>query len=251
VPDSDMGYAIGVDSSRGTGATPSCMSIGNVATGEKVAEYVTAHEEGRPDRFAARAVALAKWFKSRTGVGAHIAWERTGPGEVFGKTVLELGWENVYYPDRSGKKKSSKKFLGDDSLRTPGWVPNRASKYDLLDEYQTALAQRRFINRSTNAVRECEHYKMTPLGVRHVKHGTSTKQRITIRDDESGATENHGDRVIADALCNRGMRSMGGGGLRDIAKRAAEESPASLVGTMAGRMQLAAENSWEQELWGV
>ena len=78
----------------GTGATPSCLSFGNAQTGERVAEYITAHVD--PKALAPIAVALCWLFKAQNGEPARMAWEIPGPGVSFGGRVIELGFRNVY-----------------------------------------------------------------------------------------------------------------------------------------------------------
>ena len=76
---------------------------------------------------------------------------------------------------------------------TPGWFSTKEGKLSLLGDYRKALASGEFINRSYQAIREAREYVFTATG--SVEHARSIN---TV--DPTGARENHGDRVIADAL---------------------------------------------------
>lgn len=188
-PRSEGGYAIGVDTSSGTGATNSCASVIDRASGEKVAEYATPFE--RPDSFAAKVVALCKLFRGQDGSPAMLIWESGGPGEVFGKAVLEMGYRNIWY-------RSSEKSLVRRVSDVPGWVPSAQSRMELLSELRTAMSTRQFLNRSASAVEECRAFVYTPQGVEYAE--AKGFDALTGKPDPSGARANHGDRVIADAL---------------------------------------------------
>src|SRR5262249_41198462 len=92
-PESD--YAAGADVSTGSGATNSCLSVVECKTGEKVAEYATPYL--RPEAFAAKAVALCRYFRPVGEEGAAFCWEMQGPGVVFGQKVIASGYRRVYY----------------------------------------------------------------------------------------------------------------------------------------------------------
>jgi len=185
----DRNYCLGVDVAAGTGASNSCITIGDCKTKEKIGEYAV--NKFKPHELAKVAVAMARWLKGSTGT-ARLIWEANGPGREFGDTVIELGYRNVYYRvnERSLSKKQSD---------TPGWFSTKEGKLALLGDYRKALAASEFINRSYQAIREAREYVFTATG--SVEHARSIN---TI--DPTGARENHGDRVIADALCWRGMK---------------------------------------------
>ena len=185
----DRNYVLGVDVAAGTGASNSCISITDCKTKEKIGEYAV--NKYKPHELAKVAVAMARWLKGSSGT-ARLIWEANGPGREFGDTVIELGYRNVYYRvnERSLSKKQSD---------TPGWFSTKEGKLALLGDYRKALAANEFINRSYQAIREAREYVFTAAG--SVDHAGSIN---TI--DPTGARENHGDRVIADALCWRGMK---------------------------------------------
>ncbi len=179
-------YVIGADVSAGTASSNSVLSVGDVHTKEKVAELAISTLS--PHEFALLAVVLCKWFHN-----ARLCWEVNGPGLSFSKEVKRLQYGNVYYREdvnswyRKGKQSNR-----------AGWHSTRDSKRVLLTDYRTDLAKGRFVNRSEAALEECKFYiEMQTGGLEHSK-----SQRT---NDPTGAKENHGDRVIADALASMMM----------------------------------------------
>lgn len=177
-------YGAGADLSTGSGATPSCISIQAASTGEKVLEYTTAFMD--PISLAPLVMALCWLFKNEDGEGALLAWEMQGPGIVFGKTVIDLGYRRVYY--RTAEHALSMKVSD-----TPGWVPTPNNQRVMLEDYRAALSTRRFVNRSWRALDECLAFVYD--GVGKVRHGGEASV-----NDPTGARENHGDRVVGDGL---------------------------------------------------
>jgi hypothetical protein len=177
-------FAAGADIAAGTGATNSCLSVVNCETGEKVAEYATPY--ARPEQFARTCVALCRAFGDGAGEGCRFIWEQQGPGIVFGLEIIRLGYRNVYY--RRNEQSLSKK-----ESDTPGWYPSPDNKRSVHERYRAALAQRKFVNRSAEALAECLAYVVAATG--HVEYGGGAAG-----DDPTGARVNHGDRVVADAL---------------------------------------------------
>lgn len=195
-------YGAGADLSTGSGATPSCLSFVNCSTGEKVLEYANPFID--PIGLAPLAVALCWLFCDESGEGAYFAWEMHGPGIKFGQTVIELGYRNVYF------RTNEQALLGTPS-DIPGWVPHPTNKRVLLEDYRMALSTRRMINRSARALDETLSFIFDGQG--KIKHGAEESE-----GDPTGARENHGDRVIADALAWK----MSKGRLGNLIIRAAE-----------------------------
>ena len=178
-PLSDERFVVGADISAGTGASNSCLSVVNVQTAVKVAEYTA--PDVFPEEFARIAVALCRFFND-----AFLIWEANGPGRNFGGKVMEFGYSDVYY-------RRNEASVAKTRTSTPGWYSTPGNKEDLLGNYRGKLAEKKFINRSAEAVRECYYYQYI------------TSNRIGIpgkidEKDPSGARDQHGDRVIADAL---------------------------------------------------
>lgn len=193
-PDKDGQYVVGCDIAVGTGATNSCLTVADMVTGEKVLEY--ANPNIMPSDFGKLAVAISLFFKGRDGSTATLIWEANGPGRLFGIAVKDTGYPNIYYRENI-----------DTNITTdyPGWVSNPTTKLALLGEYRRALNQSEFTNRSVLAVTECGQYMMEDNSIEH-----RAVQRAKDQKDPSGARENHGDRVIADALTWWAMRDNAG-----------------------------------------
>ena len=186
----DAQYVVGADVSMGTGASNSAASVADPSTGEKVAEW--AMPTMPPTDFAVFCVALARLFAGREGSGAKLIWEAAGPGRSFGSRVMESGFSNFYF--RTDDKLVSRKMSD-----VPGFWPTLDSKNDLLERYKDALRDARFINRSSRALAEAREYIVFEnRAVGHARSGNAT--------DPTGARENHGDIVIADALACKLIR---------------------------------------------
>ena len=179
-------YVIGIDVAMGAGSSNSTLSIWDVAKAEKVGEYSNPNID--PAAFARLAVALAWRCSGKNRTGAFLCWEANGPGWGFGKAVSRCGYGNFYYSLKN--EKSSRSMVSDN----PGWFSTKATKLNLLLEFNRAIKEREAIIRSDTTIRECREYVFAPDG--DVIHGGSK-----FRDaDPSGAGANHGDMVIADAL---------------------------------------------------
>lgn len=182
-------YAFGSDVAHGEGATPSCISGVDGKNGKKVLEYKDALI--KPIDFANLLVALARYFVDENNDTAMVAWEVPGPGNSVTMRVLELNYRRIYYTENPFKDelRGAKKMRPD----KPGWRNTENSCLSLLVDYQNALRERTFINRSEEALNDCLMFKFNKTG--KVAHAL-----IASKDDPSGARDNHGDLVIADAL---------------------------------------------------
>lgn len=184
-------YFVGSDISEGGGGSNSCLSIvdgtdGTARYGEKVVEYVNPRIS--VDDFALVSTALCWLFADPNGNPALLAFEMQGPGLRYWKKIEEgTRFRHVYY------RRDELVEYGKITDR-PGWVPDPKSKRLTLEDYRSALANGRFINRSELALDECLLFQYSPDGNR-VYHSGELSQA-----DPSGAGGNHGDRVIADAL---------------------------------------------------
>lgn len=222
-------YAAGADVGTGGGATPSCLSIVDVKTGEKVLEYANAHVE--PKEFARIAIALCKLFESPEGTPCRLIWEIPGPGLNFGKEVMELGFTHVYF--RTAELPHTREIKVSER---PGWASSPKENVLLLDDYRTALALRQFTNYSAKALEECKSFRYTKDG-NGVEHADSAN-----KDDPQKARSNHGDRVIADALAWKLAR-----GKQKVVKQKESDEPPLL--SLAWRRQLNQNKRREQEEW--
>ena len=180
-PPTDRQYVIGGDVSTGSGASNSCLSVADTKHKAKFASFVAC--DLRPEQFADYAHALGRFFTGLDDQEALIGWECQGPGHQFGSRLVDLGYGNMYYHVRRDGS----------SMRGPGWPVNDDSKRNLLTEYGRAVLSGEFTNRDKEALEECLRYRWEPKGkIAHV--------RSVAGKDGSGASANHGDRAVADAI---------------------------------------------------
>lgn len=179
----DRRFVIGADISAGTGASNSALAVYDIDTTEKVAEF--ADPNIKPDDFARMTIALARWFNF-----AVIVPDRTGPtGEVFVTRIKAEAPDLIIYRVRETNK------VGLHTSDKEGVFLQGQMRAKILFQYRDAIGKVKIINRSAVAMNETLSFicKMDG-GIEHsaALHAT----------DPSGASANHGDRVIADALAN-------------------------------------------------
>ena len=190
-PDQTLDYVFGVDIGKGMGASNSVISVGCVQQRRKVAELATALFA--PHDFALLAAASAIWFGgSQRGHRPFIIWEANGdPGIYFGKMLVRTLQYPNYYLDRHAVSK-----LRTPKAKTYGWHSSTDKKAELLNEYRRALAHGGFINPSEIALNEAETY---------IYFAGGQIGPACLIEESAAAKKTHGDRVIADALCLKGM----------------------------------------------
>ena len=233
-PPRNEDYVAGVDVSMGQGGASSSNSVIVIASrhsGKKVAELASPNIP--PEQLADYAIAMCMWFVGPSGP-ALLIHEDMGPAVQFRNRVFETSFRNLYYrgtTDQFSKKKSKK----------VGWIANKKSKRELLGSYSYALGEGIFINPSEIALLECKEYQVGINGsIDHIASITT--------DDPSGAKDNHGDRVIADALANWVLFELREG-RRDFMQPLTvrpERAPATsiLAERMAAQEQEKDENLW-------
>lgn len=189
-------YAGGVDASFGKGSTNSVLSIANINTGKKILEYAIPNMY--PDRFAIKCYAILTWLDF-----PWLYWEKQGPGDTFGDEIVKLNYPKIFIPVDTSK-------LGNKVSDRFGWMPTNNNKDTLLSVYRTALSTRDFENPSREALLETLEWVNGPKG--YPVHNTSLRSasgKKGVPVDPSGASQNHGDRVIADALVWRVVKERG------------------------------------------
>lgn len=172
-------FCVACDISYGAGATPSVASIADKATGRKVGEFVT--DQSKPSEFAESVVELCHVFNH-----AYLAWESNGPGREFGERVIELGYKHIYWRRNEERVDAA-------PTTNPGFRMSRDSKKALMGRYQRCLATGEFVNPSDDALRQCLEYIVVGDKVNHA--GSMDKNKPLAYGS------NHGDYVIADAMC--------------------------------------------------
>jgi hypothetical protein len=189
-PDQTKNYILGVDISKGMGASNSVVSVLCAETREKIAEYADANT---PPYDLARIVAAAAiWFGgARSGGHPLVIWEANGdPGYDFGRVFVKtLQYPNYYVDKASGtvRERTGKRY---------GWHSSREKKAQLMGLLDRAYAHGGIINHSGEALDEALSYVYYEDGgcgpAEYVKESESTRSA-------------HGDRVIADALVLLGV----------------------------------------------
>lgn len=184
-PDQTRPWCFGVDLGAGVGAANTVFSVGDALTRAKVAEYATPGVT--PERAAPAAALAGIWFGGAAGRAAFMQFEINGGGEVFARSLIEMGYPNLAHQSDHPGDVSSK-----DSRRF-GWRSTEESKRTLLSTYRGALHSGRFRNPSDAALAEC-------LTFRYTKSGRIESVRATSDPTDEVARIPHGDRTVADAL---------------------------------------------------
>jgi hypothetical protein len=188
-PDQSKNYIIGIDVSKGQGASNSIMSVLCAETREKVAEYVDSNVP--PYELARLAAAAALWFGgARRGGHPLCIWEANGPGWDFGRVFVKTLQYPAYFSDKTAgtvTEKVGKKY---------GWHSSREKKEQLLGILRRAYAHGSFINHSEKALDEALTY------VYYDEGGIGPAE---FAKEPEAARLTHGDRVMADALVLLGV----------------------------------------------
>ncbi|MEM9082600.1 MAG: terminase family protein [Planctomycetota bacterium] len=178
-------YVMGVDIAMGTGASNSVIAVSDMQTGESVAEFCDSRT--KPHELAEQAIDLGKLFTDSDGGSPLLIWERNGPGSIFGSTVMELGYSNLYRTVDMTKYDRRR-------ARDPGFHKSPSSGKLLLERFREGLLNKWYVCRSSEAIDELKRYVYT--ADQKIVHAESVSSI-----DPSGARDSHGDRVIAHALC--------------------------------------------------
>ena len=185
-------YTLGVDISRGQGASNSVVSVLCNETREKVAEYADANT---PPYDLARIVAAAAVWVGGARSGGHplVIWEANGPGWDFGRQIVRVMQYPNFYTDKTAgtiTEKGRKKY---------GWHSTREKKEQLMGILRRAYAHGGIINHSAEALDEALTY------VYYTDGGLGPAE---FTKESEAARLTHGDRVIADALILLGVEGM-------------------------------------------
>lgn len=226
-------YVAGADVAEGTssistdGASNSSIAIGDSASGRKVAEYTRPGIE--PHKLAEVAIALCKWFRAEDKSPAYLIWEANGPGQSFGLTVAESGF-SFFYCRRNETSVSRQ------PTNNPGFWSDNKTKPMVMRDYHKALKAGLFVNPSLESIEEARHYIYGQNG--QIYHSRSAKSI-----DPTGARDNHGDRVIADAML--------WWGIKERPHREEKKTSEPVYGTLAWRKEQADRENKEDELAAV
>ena len=182
-PDQSKTYTLGIDISKGMGASNSTISIMCNETREKIASF--ADSATPPYELAKIATAAAVWAGGKST--PLIIWENNGdPGFDFGRQLVHVyRYPNIYYAKQPGtiSEKRGKRY---------GWRSSPEQKAIALGMLRRAYAHGGFINHDEKALDEALTY------VHYEGGGIGPAEMV----EESESTRKaHGDRVIADMLC--------------------------------------------------
>jgi hypothetical protein len=192
-PNQSHNYIVGCDIALGTGQSNSIASVFDCNTNRKVGRWRCPNTS--PTHFAELVVALCHWVGGATKF-PFLIWEANGPGQIFGRRVVNLGYDFIF-------RHREEKKIGRKRKGSIGWSSTPDGKLNLLVSYDDALdsafreekGTQAFINPDEDSLHEAEDYiffegQSKGIGPSHCSA------------DEGGAKAAHGDMVIADALCN-------------------------------------------------
>jgi hypothetical protein len=223
-PDQTKNYVMGIDISKGQGASNSIISVLCAETREKVAEWADATTP--PYELARVATAVALWFGGqRRGGLPMMIWEANGPGWDFGRIVVkQIQYPNYYSAVAAGTalEQTGKKY---------GWHSSREKKEQMLGILRRAYAHGGIINHSEKALDEALTYVYFDDG------GLGPAELVK---ETEAARLTHGDRVIADGLCVLGVEG---------APKPKDEKPAVPGRSIGYRRQLALAAKKPQYGW--
>lgn len=188
-PPRNTQFVVSADICAGMGgsySSNSVLSIVDKNTGIKFAEF--ASNIIKPEALARYAIRLCEFFCDSKGHPAFLIWENNGCGANFRNEVMSTTFRN-YYKRRAIDDETKK------ATKKPGWVTSKNSKQELLQKYATSLADGLFTNPNKLALEEMKAYVRT-------KENSIEFESADMDDDPANQGENHGDRVIADALAN-------------------------------------------------
>jgi len=183
-PDEQHTFCMGVDVGAGVGASNTVISVYNLTTRRKVAEYA---EAGVGSESAAEVAMIAgTWFRK-----ALICPEvNGGQGQSFAKKLMRWGYPAIFSQRENGARRDSREVR---TTLDVGWCSSPERKVSMLEEYRAALAGEDFINPSEMALQEAITYD-------YDKSRKLVPFRRDVDPSEETSKKPHGDRVIADGL---------------------------------------------------
>lgn len=211
-------YAIAADLSNGVGSSNTVISVGDINTGRKVAEFVSPRIT--PDEAARIMVLASTWFGGEAP--AILNFEANGPGSACAQELVRLQYPRLYKATEDGTRKDHHHKKTRPEL---GWWNVRDAKETLLTNYKAALRTDRFINPSDKALDECLLFRLD-------KQGKIVSDAHANDPMEELARLPHGDRVIADAVLHLTMASAPKG-----SGRAGPKPPAWVTPTRTDRFK--------------
>ena len=179
-------YVFGVDVSNGAGGSNSVITVACCETGHIVAKWWDSYTS--PEALAVVAAAAGVWFGGSRGT-AFVCWENNGPGGIFGRKLMKMGYPNYYRQRTYGKR-------GEPRTDRYGWHSTKNAKEVMLGSYRDALSTDRIVNPCSESMDEAADY---------IYDDAHRLIPAVLRDEPAGGRELHGDHCIADGLVHEGL----------------------------------------------
>ena len=183
IPENEY-FVLAADPSNGKGAANSACAVMATNSRRIVAEFVDAYSG--PGELADEMCEAGKTvFKGPNGRSAFLIWEANGPGESMYHDMGVNQYERVYFKRPIGKRM-------DIRTRDYGWRSGRKEKRVLLARLGRSLVRDELIIPSRAGLNEALEYEI---------YEDSSIGPGQLREEQTGAREAHGDRVICYGLC--------------------------------------------------
>lgn len=222
-PNQATRYVFACDISAGSGASNSVISVLDHSTNRIVAKWWDAFTS--PEAMAEIAVFAAIWFGGKDL--PILIFEKNGPGIIFGKKVVGMGYPRVYYDVVQDKRSQQ-------TTSRWGWHSSTSKKELLLGQYREALKTHTIINPCNESLNECLDYVYDESG--RLEPGITG-------EEAQGGSALHGDHVIADALLLLGRTK--------LPKAEKDEPIKAPEGTFAYRRELNDKRKRERDIWAA
>jgi hypothetical protein len=229
----NMRAGAGSDLAAGTGATPTCLSVFNAVTGDKVLAY----EDATIDQMDAAMLfaAILRMISDGQGTNPLLCWE-IQYSMIFTKFIRQkAGYRPIWISrgeDIPGRPRDPKNKAGLNSTKP--------SQLKFMDEYRKALYDQKITNWDEPSLDETLFYVYSGTGVEY-----KGRNKGRVKDAESGASVHHGDIVVADALAYKMICELGFGNSERITAVAKSVIPDPRSG--AFREWLHEQNEMERE----
>ena len=182
-------YTMGMDVSKGQGASNSTICVICDQTMEKVAEWADANVP--PYEFARVIMAVALWVGGRNPrTLPFLIWEKNGPGWDVGRLIVNKYKYPFYYYEKqvaTTRERKTKKY---------GWQNNIANNTLVMDKYRRLFHTGQFIEPSLSCLEEMKLYITYPNG--HIGPSELVEENAATRLA-------HGDKVRATSLALWGV----------------------------------------------
>jgi len=191
-----MFLVVGNDISMGTGASNSVAVWIDRSTGKTVAEYVTSR--ATPDVYVRKVYACSKKLSPEV----RWIWENNGPGRIVGAKLTDRD-SDIKLPPTGYYLHREEMHLSKDVSDLPGWASTAEGKLKLLEDWRTAVQERKMTVTSAEVHAEASQYCWV--------EGSDCPKFVAIGAtvDPSGARKNHGDRVMATAIAYQYVSILG------------------------------------------